>query len=422
MIRALAAAGLLLAAAGCAPGAEGAAAPGGPRPLDPPAAAGAMAPSLALDGADVLLTWLEPATGMAGKAADAHALRFARLTGDRWSAPVTVAAGPDFFANWADFPAAARGAGGLVAHWLGMIGDGTYAYGIRLARSGDGGATWRPLGFLHDDTTPTEHGFVSYVPEGAGVRAFWLDGRETAGVAAHGEEKEGPMGLRTALVAGAAPPRGEVLDALVCSCCQTDAALAAGGPVVVYRDRSEHEVRDIAIVRRTRNGWSAPATVAADGWRIPGCPVNGPAVAAAGKRVAVAWFTAAPPGPRVRAAFSDDGGARFAAPVEVDSGKPLGRVDLALTAAGDAVVSWLTLGEGAGEEGQRARLGLRRLGPRGAGPAVAIATTGATRSSGFPRLVVQGERLVLAWVEDGEPSRLRAAALPLAALPSFPGA
>ena len=63
MIRALAAAGLLLAAAGCAPGVEGAAAPGGPRPLDPPAAPGAMAPSLALDGADVLLTWLEPATG-----------------------------------------------------------------------------------------------------------------------------------------------------------------------------------------------------------------------------------------------------------------------------------------------------------------------------------------------------------------------
>jgi len=419
VIRALAAAGLL-AAVGCAPGAQGAAA-GGPRPLDPPAAAGAMAPSLALDGTDVLLTWLEPATGMAGRAAGAHALRFARLSGDRWSAPVTVAAGGDFFANWADFPAAARGAGGLVAHWLGMVGDGTYAYGIKLARSGDGGATWRPLGPLHDDTTPTEHGFVSYVPEGAGVRAFWLDGRETVGsLAEHGEGKEGPMGLRTALVAGAAPPRGEVLDPLVCSCCQTDAALAAGGPVVVYRDRSEREVRDIAIVRRTGGGWSAPATVAADGWRIPGCPVNGPAVAAAGERVAVAWFTAAP-SPRVRTAFSDDGGARFGAPVEVDAGKPLGRVDLALTAEGDAVVSWLALGDGSGEEGQRARIRLRRLGPRGAGPTIAIATTGATRSSGFPRLVLQGERLILAWVEDGEPSRLRAAALPLAALPSVPG-
>jgi hypothetical protein len=40
-----------------------------------------------------------------------------------------------------------------------------------------------------------------------------------------------------------------------------------------------------------------------------------------------------------------------------------------------------------------------------------VAATGATRSSGFPRLALQGDRLVLAWVEEGEPGRLRAAEL-----------
>jgi len=72
------------------------------------------------------------------------------------------------------------------------------------------------------------------------------------------------------------------------------------------------------ILRRTAQGWSAPSPVHADGWKVPGCPVNGPAVAASGRRVAVAWYTYADERPRVRLAFSDDAGARFGAPVEVD--------------------------------------------------------------------------------------------------------
>ncbi len=408
-------------AAAAAPAADG-----GLRPLDPPAAPGAMAPNLAADGGDLLMTWLEPLEPVppGPDRAKAHALRFARLSGERWSQPATIASGTDFFANWADFPSVAAGRDGLVAHWLGKIGDDTYAYGIRLARSTDRGATWRETGFLHDDRSPTEHGFVSFVAEPGGLRAFWLDGRQM--------EAGGPMGLRTArLGAGAAGP-SEVLDARVCDCCQTDAAMADGGPVVVYRDRSEEEVRDISVVRWTAGGWSAPAAVHDDGWRIPGCPVNGPAIAAAGKRVVVAWFTAAPatvsaaPGarpegaPRVRAAFSQDGGATFTAPIEIDGGKPLGRVDVALTPAGEAVVSWLAI-DTTRPGGAGAVVRLRRVSPRGAGAPHSVAATGATRSSGFPRMALQADRLVLAWVEEGEPGRLRAAALPLAALPPPPG-
>ena len=68
--------------------------------------------------------------------------------------------------------------------------------------------------------------------------------------------------------------------------------MTAEGPVVVYRDRSEaeKEIRDISIVRLKGKKWSAPRPVFQDGWRLNGCPVNGPAVAAAGRRVAVAWF------------------------------------------------------------------------------------------------------------------------------------
>ena len=39
------------------------------------------------------------------------------------------------------------------------------------------------------------------------------------------------------------------LDGRVCDCCQTTAAITNDGPVVVYRDRSDDEVRDMSIVR-----------------------------------------------------------------------------------------------------------------------------------------------------------------------------
>jgi hypothetical protein len=378
----------------------GAAAPSGAfRRLDPPAGPGAMAPNLTRAGNDLLLTWLEPIDPkVRGKG---HRLRFARLSGGRWSNPATVVSGTGLFANWADFPGVIQGGGGaLTAHWLATTGEEKYSYSVFLTRSTDGGATWSRAGMLHEES-PGEHGFVSWLPaEGGGVRAFWLDGREMT-------PEGGTMSLRTAVVrekSGA----GEVVDADVCSCCQTDAALAAGGPVVAYRDHTEEEIRDISVVRRTPRGWSQPVRVHADNWKIPGCPVNGPAIAASGRDVAVAWFTAAPPSPRVQIAFSKDGGATFGPPFLVDGGKPLGRVDLALDADGSALVSWLAL---AGEEAQ---VRLRRISPGGkAGDPITLASTSASRNSGFPRIVLSGRDLVVAWVEDKELSRVRAGVIPV---------
>ncbi len=360
-----------------------------------------MAPSLAVAGPEVLLTWLEPTSSKDGKG---HRLRFSRLAGDRWSAPATIAAGPRFFANWADFPGAIQAPdGSLVAHWLERSGDNKYAYGVKLARSLNGGATWAPLGSPHPTDGFAEHGFVSWVPEGQGVRGFWLDGRELKGMS----EEEGEMALRTTVVRDGKMAGDEKIDGRVCSCCQTDAALTASGAVIAYRDRSGDEVRDISVIRRTAKGWSQPVSVHADNWKIPGCPVNGPAIAAAGRHVAVAWFTAAPPNPRVQVAFSEDGGATFGPAVLVDGGQPFGRVDLVLDGpGGDALVSWLA----ANGSGKGADLRLRRVTPKGKlGKPLTLAATSGARSSGFPRLARQGDRLILAWVDDGEPSKVRAA-------------
>jgi len=390
----------------------------GPVPVEPPAGPGAMAPNLVRVGEDsLLLTWLEPREGEA----EDWRLRSARLEAGAWSEPATLAEGKGLVANWADTPSVARGGDGtLVAHWAERSSsESPYAYDVILGRSTDGGKRWERLGPAHDDRTVSEHGFVSLVADGPEVRAFWLDGRETASASGHAGHHggRGAMTLRTAAVGALAA--GELLDARVCDCCGTSSAMTSEGPVLVYRDRSEDEVRDISLVRRTAGGWSQPVSVHADGWRVPGCPVNGPAVAARGRRVAVAWYTYAGEKPSVRLAFSEDAGASFQPPIEVDAPRggrvPLGRVDVALGEEGDALVSWLAA------EREQATLLVRRVTAGGRlGAPVPLVETSAERQSGFPRMERLGDSLLFAWTETGRPTRVRVARLSLAEVPTAP--
>jgi hypothetical protein len=382
----------------CGPGAEGPGATGGHadvrevRSIDPPAGTGALAPNLASSNGGLLLSWLEP-HGQSPEAG--HRLLFSRLSDSRWSEPVTIAEGTGFFANWADLPAAVEtGGGDLLAHWLAKTGEETYAYSIFLARSGDGGSSWRAAGKLNRDVTDTEHGFVSWLSDQEGARGFWLDGREMA--------TGGAMTLRTAVV-GRSIGTDVVLDRMTCECCATDAATTAGGSVVVYRDRSEGEIRDVAIVREVDGGWTEPRLVHPDGWHIEGCPVNGPAVAAQGSRVVVAWYTEAHDEPVVKVAWSADAGRTFDAVETVDDVTPLGRVDVALDEAGRAWIVWMR------RIGAEAEILLRQLGPGGPGETVRLATTSASRSSGFPKIVAQADRLAVVWTEvvESAPRRLR---------------
>ncbi len=416
MRRALLACALALPAlASCRPGGDADAAGGDSAPalsalreIPSPAAPGSAEPNLAAgDDGRVYLSWVEPAPD------SAHALRFAVLEGGRWSAPRTVASGRDWFVNWADFPSLAVLPGGrLAAHWLQRSGPGRYAYDVRIARSADGGATWSPGVVPHRDGVPAEHGFVSLWPaEGDSLGAVWLDGRKYAAAEAHGGAAEDGHGggetmlVHTALAADGGVGAERPLDARICDCCQTGQATTSAGPLVVYRDRSPDEIRDVYVVRRVGGRWTEPRPVHADGWKIPACPVNGPQVAARGERVAVAWFTGARDTARVLVAFSRDAGATWGAPVRVDDGDPAGRVDVELLDGGAALVSWIerTGGEAAEVRARRVAAG----GERGA--AITVAATGGERASGFPRMVRSGGEVVFAWTAPGDPSVVRTA-------------
>ncbi|MEX2610395.1 MAG: sialidase family protein [Gemmatimonadota bacterium] len=370
----------------------------------PTAATAAQAPAVArqfpalsptADGA-VLASWLESTDGGA-------TLRYARWRDNQWSTPATVATGDDWLVNWADFPAVVELPNGrLAAQWL-VREAGRGAYSVRLAWSEDGGATWSPPLTPHDDGTATEHGFVSLFPHADATGAVWLDGR------AYADSRDGPMTLRwAAFDAQGVPAAAGVVDDRICDCCQTDAAATASGTVVVYRDRSPEEIRDIKLVRLEASRWSEPVVVHEDGWHINACPVNGPAVAAAGDRVAVAWFTAPEGNARSYVAFSEDGGRSFGPPVRIDDGEPVGRVDLLLLADGHALVSWME------RAGEGAEVRLRRVAPDGrTGSARSAGTIDPGRASGFPRMARAGDTVLLGWTAPGEPAALRFASVTL---------
>jgi hypothetical protein len=290
-------------------------------------------------------------------------------------------------------------------HWLQRSSGGKYSYDVMIRQSVDGGASWSEPRKLHDDDVAAEHGFTSFfAADGDSVEAVWLDGRATAG--GDHEGHRGSMQLGN----GRIGPDGGVsassmIDNRICDCCQTSAAMTARGPVVVYRDRSPDEIRDIAILRRVDGKWTEPARVHADEWHIEGCPVNGPSIVADGERVAVAWFTGARDTARVNVAFSTDAGATFGAPVRVDDGKPAGRVDVEFDNAGRALVSWL---ERVGEDGAEVRV--RAVSPDGKSSApITVASSAAARASGFPRMVRAGNEIVFAWTLPGDTARVRMA-------------
>lgn len=355
-----------------------------------PAAAGSAEPSLAVDRAGrVWMSWLEPREG------GGHRFRMASRQGTSWSEPITITEGDTLIANWADVPALfVTSTDTLVATWM-ERGTARGAYGVRVKTSSDGGRSWTPTVTPHRDDTPTEHGFVSvFEAPGAGVGVVWLDGREMAG--GHGSS-EGAMGLRAALITGGRPGDEMLIDPRVCDCCPTSVARIDGGVIVAYRDRSDDDIRDMSVSRFLDGAWSAPRTVHADSWQINACPVNGPAIAASGRSVAVAWFTVAGGTPRTQIAFSTDAGESFSAPTPLDVDVTYGRVAMAMLDPSRVLVSSIERGpDGAFLVAREVRRNGRLS------DVTRVAATSSDRASGFPRMAVSGRQVVFAWTESNQ--------------------
>ena len=360
-----------------------------------PGGAGSAQPRLNV-GADgkPILSWLEPTD-------DGAVLRYATYDGDAFSSPREVVRGDDLMVNWADMPSVQPITADVwAAHWLRLDPEKPGAYHIATVVSKDAGVTWSEPVQLNDDSAAAEHGFVDLFTWNGQIGAFWLDGRQLAEWSFDEPDKLLGTSLRVATLdySGNVVAR-EIVDELVCDCCQPHRAMTSSGPVVAYRDRTPEEIRDVVVRRHVDGAWANPVATGAEGWEIEGCPVNGPAIAAAGDRVAVAWFTAARDTPRVRFASSTDGAASFGPAIDLDGAGSFGQVGLVLADDGAAKVSWWRAAQSGGTD-----LVLRTVALDGSlGEARVLAHSTAVQPVDVPQVVKVGDGVLVAWTSlDGD--------------------
>jgi hypothetical protein len=359
-----------------------------------PVNANASLPHL-IKGADgnLYLSWVEKGDS------NITSFKYSMMTENWWTSPEMIAEGKDWFVNWADYPMIAIDTdGNKIAHYLAKSSAGTFSYDVNIVIKPKDSTSWSDPIIPHKDGTPTEHGFVTMLPNNDGSFLLgWLDGRNTGG-GEHvdsGHGGSGAMTLRSAVIDMKGNLSDELqLDNRVCDCCQTGGTKTKDGPMLVYRDRSVDEIRDMAFVTRTNGKWSQPKLVAQDNWNIAGCPVNGPRIASHENTVAVAWYTAALSRSKIKIAFkvNED----FNDPIVVDDTSPLGRVDIAMTNDDTAIVSWM-------DGGETPAIKYRIVNQNGSMSSVkTVAEISERRGSGFPQMEVFDGYVYFGWTELNE--------------------
>ena len=343
-------------------------------------------PNLVSDGDQLTLTWISSEE-------DQNAILFySQYEDNKWTEPISIDSGSDWFVNWADFPAHATNEDLLLTSYLKKSDSGTYTYDVLLNLETLSGKKIKENFLLHTDGIKAEHGFVSMVPSlKNGFYVTWLDGRNTAINSEEAHHKA--MTIRFAEITSIGKIINETeLDATTCDCCQTSIAMSSEGPLVVYRNRSKDEIRDIFITRYKDGLWEKPRPIHNDGWVINGCPVNGPKVVVNSLNTAVAWFTAAEGKPKVNVSFSNSDGGDFKPPIQLNDLNALGRVDVAFLNSNEVLVSYMELDD------HGTYLKIKKVSIDGkVSEAKTIAVIDEGRNSGVPQLEIMKENVFLAW-------------------------
>ena len=360
-----------------------------------PADSGSMHPAFTMNAkGDVYLSWQirQPDSSLA--------LRYAIRQQETWLPVHTVQTNSEMLASAVDVPTVHELPNGiLVANWSGK--HAATGYDIYLSHSADSGTTWSKPIMPHRDNTVMEHGFISVLQIAEMTGMVWVDGRESANPDT--SKRAAQLALATFDAQGNPGPE-TFLDDKICDCCHTSSAVQPGGAVVVYRNRSDDNIRDINAIRVVNGKWQQPVPVHKDDWLIEGCPVNGPAVSTHDASAAVAWFTAAHDTARVRVAFSTDTANTFGPAIEINEGFPDGHVGIAMLDAEHALVSWIE------RKGSMATLRVRSVTRDGTMSAAAdVAELGdGKRAGGQPKLFLENDHALLTWT-DALTNRIRTA-------------
>lgn len=354
-------------------------------------------PSLVSGEGSLSLSWISSNEG------NKSTLNFSQLKEGKWTNTQTMATGSNWFVNWADFPAHAINENLILSSYLKKSDSGTYTYDVILSLQKLSGEKVKEDFLLNTDGVKAEHGFVSIIPNhNQGFFITWLDGRNTLDKNLDGYHK--PMTIRFAEITNKGDIKDESeLDSATCDCCQTSIAVTNKGPVVVYRDRSDKEVRDIYIARKINGIWGVPTPIHNDGWEINGCPVNGPKVASNSNNLAISWFTVFNEKPTVNLSFSKSNGASFGTPIKINDDDAIGRVDVAFLNPQEVLVSYI---EG-DDVGTYLRIKKVSIDGKVSAP-ITISKIDGGRNSGVPQLEILDNDAFIVWtVFEGKKNQLK---------------
>ena len=343
-------------------------------------------PNLVSSNGTLSLSWIS------SKNENKASLHFSQFKKGKWITPQKIANGSDWFVNWADFPAHAINEDLIITSHLKKSASGTYTYDVILNLQKLSGEKIKENFLLNTDGVKAEHGFVSIIPNNnKGFFITWLDGRNTVEKKLDGHHK--PMTIRFAEITNTGEVINESeLDAAACDCCQTSIAMTNNGPIVVYRDRSENEVRDIYTIRNINGVWEEPSPLHNDGWIINGCPVNGPKVAVNSTNLAVAWFTVVNDNPLVNVSFSKNNGDSFGTPFKLNDHDAIGRVDVAFLNNEQVIVSYMEVDE------TGTYLKIKKISINGkVSKPITISKIDGGRNTGVPQLEIINNDIFIVW-------------------------
>jgi|TARA_B110000114_G_scaffold44907_1_gene47558 hypothetical protein len=343
-------------------------------------------PNLVSSNGALSLSWIS------SKNKNKASLHFSQFKKGKWIKPQKIANGSDWFVNWADFPAHAINEDLIITSYLKKSDSGTYTYDVILNLQKLSGEKIKKDFLLNTDGVKAEHGFVSIIPNNnKGFFITWLDGRNTVEKKLDGHHK--PMTIRFAEITNTGEVINESeLDEAACDCCQTSIAMTNNGPIVVYRDRSENEVRDIYTIRNINGVWEEPNPLHNDGWIINGCPVNGPKVAVNSTNLAIAWFTVVNDNPIVNVSFSKTNGDSFGTPFKLNDLDAIGRVDVAFLNNEEVIVSYMEVDD------IGTYLRIKKVSVNGEiSKPITVSKIDGGRNTGVPQLEIINNEIFIVW-------------------------
>jgi hypothetical protein len=288
---------------------------------------------------EVVLSWWQKLPN------DKRSLLISVLQKEHWTSPLPVTE----MANVVEAQIVPVGNDALAALWMVSQPSKTGAeevHELYAARGDKSGIQWSvPLRLNQEaNTSSKESPTLAAMPDGS-LLAAWIDQRHYQMIppGKPGEEakEEGFSSLMVTRVSADNTLGKEMLvDKDFCNCCPPAMVTDGQEGLLAYREHLTGNVRDPAIMRVSRDSYSQPSIVHDDHWVIEGCPARGPAIARLDKAVGMAWLTAINDKTRVRVAFSNDNGHRFAAPIDLEIENTVGISGIEMDSPHSALVAW----------------------------------------------------------------------------------